>query len=662
MQNSLFYCHVEKNSLNQDIIDILEKFVNENKNEQIYIINAPLSENKYSYDYQEKALVLLSPNHKIIFVDLNNNPKEFGDYYDDFIEDLSSLSDKYKYKDYIGRPREWKNILTEKEYNISNIIEIVEKHRIKPEDKRKNEFLISLIIGSINDIEKKGVETPKTLKEKVKNNILLFDGQQTRFIYQEFKKKTISIQGLSGTGKTELLLHKLKELYTSKDNIKIFFTCHNIALANTLKQRVPEFFNFLKVDKQLEWNKQIWLDRAWGSQRDKDSGLYSYICHFYNIPFKSWNSKTSYKDIFTNALEEINKIDTPEFKHAFDYILIDERQDFPQVFFELCEKIVKEKVYIAGDIFQDIFQSDKEVELDVDFVLNKCYRTDPRTLMFAHAVGMGLFDVKKLNWLTDEHWEASGYKIERRINSEVHLYREPVKRFEDIDDTFKSMIIQKYEKYTDVVDIIEKIKKENNTVTPDDIAIIILDDSKKIYEHIDKLEFQIRDKLRWEINRAFDSKNRVPNTIFVSNKNNVKGLEFPFVICLTNGILNDYKYRNTLYTMITRSFLQSYLLAINFDNMGIQVDGLEYINKENHIKTIEPSEEEKIRIQQNLLRIKEEKNISYYDFLTEIFNDLKIDSKCRKKLEEPINNAIDDKFNKDLIIKFINANKEFYCK
>ena len=662
MQNSLFYCHVEKNSLNQDIIGILEKFVNENQNEQIYIINAPLSENKYSYDYQEKALVLLSPNHKIIFVDLNNNPKEFDNYYDDFIEDLSSLSDKYKYKDYIGRPREWKDTLTKKEYDNSDIRSILDNNKINLEDKRRNEFLISLIIGSINDIEKKGVETPKTLLEKVKNNILLFDGQQTRFIYQEFKKKTISIQGLSGTGKTELLLHKLKELYTSKDNIKIFFTCHNIALANTLKQRVPEFFNFLKVDKQLEWNKQIWLDRAWGSQRDKDSGLYSYICHFYNIPFKSWNTRTSYKDIFTNALEEINKIDTSEFKPAFDYILIDERQDFPQVFFELCEKIVEKKVYIAGDIFQDIFQSDKEVELDVDFVLNKCYRTDPRTLMFAHAVGMGLFDVKKLNWLTDEHWKASGYKIERRINSEVHLYREPVKRFEDIDDTFKSMIIQKYEKYTDVVDIIEKIKKENDTVTPDDIAIIILDDSKKIYEHIDKLEFQIRDKLRWEINRAFDSKNRVPNTIFMSNKNNVKGLEFPFVICLTNGILNDYKYRNTLYTMLTRSFLQSYLLAINFDSMDLQINGLEYINRENHIKTIEPSEEEKIRIQQNLLRIKEEKNISYYDFLTEIFNDLKIDSKCRKKLEEPINNAIDDKFNKDLIIKFINANKEFYCK
>ncbi len=114
--------------------------------------------------------------------------------------------------------------------------------------------------------------------------------------------------------------------------------------------------------------------------------------------------------------------------------------------------------------------------------------------------------------------------------------------------------------------------------------------------------------------------------------------------------------------MLTRSFLQSYLLAINFDNMEIQKNGLEIINRDNYIKTIEPTKEEKAKIQQNLLKIKEEKNLSYYDFLTTIFNELKIDSKYRKKLEEPINNAIDDKFNKELIIKFIEANKEFYCK
>ena len=91
-------------------------------------------------------------------------------------------------------------------------------------------------------------------------------------------------------------------------------------------------------------------------------------------------------------------------------------------------------------------------------------------------------------------------------------------------------------------------------------------------------------------------------------------------------------------------------------------NGLEIINKDSYIKTIEPTDDEKTKIQQNLLKIKEEKNLSYFDFLTSIFNELKIDSQCRKKLEEPINNAIDDKFNRELIIKFIEANKEFYCK
>lgn len=82
----------------------------------------------------------------------------------------------------------------------------------------------------------------------------------------------------------------------------------------------------MKVEKQIEWNKQLWVDRAWGSQRDKNSGLYSYICHFYGIPFLQFSATTNYKKIFTQALEYINKLETYEFEYAFDYILIDERQ------------------------------------------------------------------------------------------------------------------------------------------------------------------------------------------------------------------------------------------------------------------------------------------------------------------------------------------------
>ena len=496
----------------------------------------------------------------------------------------------------------------------------------------------------------------------MRNNIILFDGQQTRFIYQEFPKKSISIQGLSGTGKTELLLHKLKELYTSKEDIKIFFTCHNIALANTLKKRIPEFFNFMKVEKQIEWNKKLWMDRAWGSQKDKNSGLYSYICHFYNIPFLGYSYSTDYKKIFTQALEHINKLEPSEFEHVFDYILIDERQDFPDVFFELCEKIVKEKVYIAGDIFQDIFESADKVELNVDVLLNRCYRTDPRTLMFAHAIGMGLFENKKLNWLTDEHWEASGYKIKRN-GRDVSLSREPIRRFEDLEvENFSSMEIQKYTGIAQIIEIIKNLQKENTTLTPDDVAIIILDDNKAIYDFVDNLGFQVLSQLGWEINRAYDSKVKINNTLFVSNRNNVKGLEFPFVICVTAQIKDDYRYRNSLYTMLTRSFIQSYLLVKNVQGLEVQKTGLKIINEQKCIKTLEPTEAEKAHIRSTIIKVQEELNISYDDFLTNIFNELKIDSKCRKKLKKPIEEVIEDKFDAEETRKFIEANREFYCK
>jgi len=661
--NSLFYNHVESNDKNKNIIDQIEEYAKDNPNEQIYIINTPLGENKYRYDYKENAIVILSPKHQIIFLDLDNNEDKFEEYYEDFIEDLGFISNKFKYQEYIGRPKKWQSELTviKSLQDFDNIEDLLSKNLIPSELKRTNELLISLIIGSINNIEKIGVDAPKTLLEKVRNNIILFDGQQTRFIYQEFPKKSVSIQGLSGTGKTELLLHKLKELYTSKEDVKIFFTCHNIALANTLKKRIPEFFNFMKVEKQIEWNKKLWTDRAWGSQKDKNSGLYSYICHFYNIPFLRYSYIIDYKTIFTQALEHINKLEVDEFEYAFDYILIDERQDFPDIFFELCEKIAKHKVYIAGDIFQDIFESADKVELNVDVVLNRCYRTDPRTLMFAHAIGMGLFEEKKFNWLSDEHWEASGYKINKN-GRDICLYREPIRRFEDLElEKLPSMKLEQYTGIEQVLDILKSLKAENETLTPDDVAIIVLDDNKTIYDFVDKLGFEILSQIGWEINRAYDSKVKIDNTLFITNRNNVKGLEFPFVICITARIKDDYRYRNSLYTMLTRSFIQSYLLIRHFEGLEVQESGLKIINEEKCIKTIEPTDEEKEQIKSTIIKVKEELNISYDDFLSKIFDELNIKKSCRAKLKKGLLDFEIEQFNREQTLHYINQNKQ-YCK
>lgn len=663
MQNSLFYNHIDKNDLNRSIIESIEVYSENNPDEQFYLISAPLGENKYSYKYEDKSIVVLSPKHKIIFIDLNDNHDDFDEYYEDFMEDVNSISDKYKYQKYIGRVRKWKKDFTVKvslnfQYNIDDIFQ---ENKLGEDCFRKCELLISLITGSVNNIEKIGVEAPDTILEKVKHNIILFDGEQTRFIYKKLPHKRISIQGLSGTGKTELLMHKLKEIYSSEEKTKIFFTCHNRALSNTLKERIPKFFDFMKVEKQIQWNNQLWVDRAWGSKQDQNSGLYSYICDFYNITFSRWSSNITYNYIFTNALKEINEIEN--FKYAFDYILIDEKQDFPEVFFELCEKITKHKVYVAGDIFQDIFENNITKEVDnVDYVLNKCYRTAPRILMFAHAIGMGLFEDTKLNWLEDNEWESSGYIIKKN-GSEVCLSRGSIRRFEDLEETeISNMNIIKHTGVDQVADIIMDIMKENPTVEPSDIAVIMLDTEKYIYDYIDLLEFKVKSEFQWEVNKAYQSKKKISNSLFISNVNNVKGLEFPFVICITRKIKDSYAYRNSLYTMLTRSFLQSFLLVTNDENLQCQRDGLKIINDDGVIKTKEPTAAEKAKIQKKIVKLKNNANISFYDFINKILTNQNVDKKDWKKFIRALPESYKEDFDEDSIVEFINDNKKYYCE
>ena len=660
------YISCEVTSKNTNIVEEFNSYLlQEDSTTQIYIITAPLG-GKYTYKYEENVLVILIPKHKIIFLNLSEEKKtDFENYYDDFIEDLASISDKYEYKEYIGRPRDWKKNNTGEanleDFSKSSLKEFLTCFELKDsKEQRIGEYLISLLIGSINDIQQKGIEVPETLLEKVKKNIVLFDGDQTRFIYREFSNKTVTIQGLSGTGKTELLLHKLKDIYLKEKNSKIFFTCHSVALANTLKERVPSFFNFMKVDEQIEWEKRLWVSRAWGSQKDINSGLYSYICNFYNIPFLGFGYNVDYNKIFSEALDFLNNIPSEDFEYAFDYILVDERQDFPEVFFKVCEKVAKEKVFIAGDIFQDIFENLDKKQLEVDIILNKCYRTDPRTLMFAHSVGLGLFEKNKFNWFDDEGWKAFGYILKRDKN-ELHLTREPIRRFEDIKiDDFKSVEIVKSTSTKDIISIIKEIIDKDCNTKPDDISIIFLEDNREIYEYIDTLSNQINTTFNWKVNRGYETKRKMENSLYISNPNNIKGLEFPYVICITRGIQNTYKYRNILYTMLTRSFIQSYLLLKPTKNLEEIERGLSIINDKKYIKTVEPTEEEKEKIQKKLIGFKKEQSLSYEDFLSTIFDELNISEESRKSIEKALNTSNIEKFDKEKTQAFIEVNKIFY--
>lgn len=660
MLGEFFFSNILENHKNSKFLEDLKKF-SEGQLKQVYIIDKPLGERKYEYEYKD-SVVLLIPEYKILFINFGEECDEFEDYIEDFIEDLGYISDKYDYKKIIGRPRQWKDNYFEKvNYSQVKHLEIthfLQQYKIGNKEKERNsEFIISLLTGSINDVERVGIGYPETLLDKIKRKIILFDAEQTRFIYKDKPQKRITIQGLAGTGKTELLLQKLKELYVKDKDTKIVFTCHNKILATNLKARIPEFFNFMKVDEQIKWDERLWAVNGWGSQSNPNSGLYSFICNHYKINFYRYSYSNSFDQVCKKALLSLNEI--TDFEPCFDYILIDESQDFPDSFFELCEKVTKTTIYVAGDIFQNVFDQGIVSSVSPDYLLNKCYRTDPKTLMFAHAVGMGLFE-KKLRWLNDQEWEACGYVINKE-NGFYNLSRKPLRRFEDLEnDDVDSvrLILENPSRYRDkVISIIEEIISEHPTVRPDDIGIVFLENLNVNYRLADELRVLIKEQFEWEVNLGYETKSKVKDKLFISNINNVKGLEFPFVICVAQRDLGkSLRARNSVYMMLTRSFLTTYFIMsdANEELFDAFNEGIVQINRDGILSVSEPSklEQEFLR---NAIIDNNKVSQSIYDFLEEIFDDLEVITEKRELLHKMVQPLLDDNADELTIREFIKA-------
>jgi len=447
-------------------------------------------------------------------------------------------------------------------------------------------------------------------------------------------------------------------LYINNKYSKIVFTCHNKILAESLKIRIPEFFNFMKVEEQIRWNERLWAINGWGSGKDENSGLYSYICSYYNIPFERYNYNITFDYVCKRALENILKLEN--FSPCFDYILIDESQDFPESFFNLCEKVTKNTVYIAGDIFQNVFDEQIVSNVTPDFLLNKCYRTDAKTLMFAHALGMGLFE-EKLRWLTDEEWEACGYIIDKK-NGNYNLSRKPLRRFEDLNEkdvkSIKLISAQNEHYIANILEILEKIVDENPTVKPDDIGIIFLENINANYQLTNQLEVLINKRFGWDVNIGYETKTKIKNTLFISNRNNVKGLEFPFVICIMQSNLRpDLQQRNSIYMMLTRSFITTYFIIpeSNGDLVKNLQNGIKAINENGFLSVKEPSDEEKEKLRNAIIN-KNKINQSHYDYVEEIMDEINITKAKREKLHKLIEYLCKDEFDKEKIREIIQVN------
>ncbi|MHC8348776.1 DEAD/DEAH box helicase [Pseudomonas sp. RT4P38] len=569
------------------IKEIIESFAESNKR-QTYVLRKPLSKDDAQYDYDE-AVAIFSSGMKPCFINIGADDESFEDYVEFFVEDIAYLSEKFKYREKIGRKRHWLPLF--EQCNAAGL-DFENLEIDTPAERRLVDLITSLVVGSINDVSKINLEASGLL-DTIKSKIILFDTDQTSFVFRSGAAKKFVIQGLAGSGKTELLLHKMKEIYSRDFEARIAFTCFNKILASSMKSRIPNFFDFMRVERQIDWSNKLFCFHSWGSGKEPYSGMYRYICHYYGIPFQSLQAG-SFDQVCRTAIVAIRQL-SGERKFAFDYAFVDESQDFASSFIELCELVTEKKVFVAGDVFQNIFRPIDEGVNRADMVLKKCYRTDPKNLMFSHALGMGLFESPVLRWLQPHEWDACGY-IYNEQNGRALISRDPLRRFEDIPADFKSTTVHQFTDGLSIaknlVQVVKDIRRRHPTVEQGDIAVILLDTASYIYDVIAQLKPLIAEEMGWGVNVSFETKRSDPDKIFVSNINNAKGLEFPFVICFSLNLHRHPSFRNALYTMMARSFLESHLILgknVDQDVLNNVNQGLDFLSKNSCMNIRVPS-------------------------------------------------------------------------
>lgn len=99
------YCFYSPDALDlveqAGIKERVEEFAEKNK-KQTYVLRKPLSKDDADYEY-DKAVTIFSSGVKPCFVNLGDDDEAFDEYVEYFVEDIAFLSEKFKYREKIGR-------------------------------------------------------------------------------------------------------------------------------------------------------------------------------------------------------------------------------------------------------------------------------------------------------------------------------------------------------------------------------------------------------------------------------------------------------------------------------------------------------------------------------------------------------------------------------
>lgn len=402
------------------------------------------------------------------------------------------------------------------------------------------------------------------------------------------------IRGLAGSGKTIILCMKAALIHLKEPDKKILYTFTTKSLYDYIETLIVRFYRFFGDGSLPDLDNRIHIKHSWGG--GSVPGVYYSTCRNNDIfPLTFDQAKLlPFSDPFDAVCENLLLKTKGKLKKEYDYVLIDEAQDFRPSFYQLCRAIVRDDCLVwCYDDLQNIFDvkiqdtiatfqnkygaegidlgklNEQYEDLNNDVVLARTYRNPREILVLAHAIGFGIYNDALIQTLeNNQHWEDFGYQVVKgnsREGDKMEIIRPKENSPLVISDLQKPEEIIEITSYDSMIEeingVAESIKKniDDDKLRPDDIIVISLDDKNS------KMQLKIlSDALRQKSIETFNLTDRYYSKGFMeegcvslSTVYRAKGNEAAQVYVIGTQVFesnsNRRSMRNRIFTAFTRA-------------------------------------------------------------------------------------------------------------
>lgn len=339
------------------------------------------------------------------------------------------------------------------------------------------------------------VQVKGMLANRLEAAISSFD-QRQKYGYMSAMDGLQRIRGLAGSGKTIVLTMKAAMTHLRYPDANILYTFYTKSLYQHIQRLITRFYRQFE-DRDPDWENKLHIMHAWGGARNE--GVYYNTCVDHGIQPITFTEASQFAgDPFNRVCRKL--LSTTEIQPKYDFVFVDEGQDFPIPFIQLCLKLARNnRMVFAYDDLQTIFQvstptiteivgKDKDgrplVELTDDIVLYKCYRNPREIIVCAHALGFGIYGRIVQMLENKEQWEDIGYTVIKgdfSEGSETIIQRSEANSLTTMSEHLKPWeIIQSsvFGAYLEEIQsVAASIRKDlDDGLRPDDILVICVDD------------------------------------------------------------------------------------------------------------------------------------------------------------------------------------------